>query len=326
MRDKNILIKENNKGISKTLLQKLIILGIFILIIIFFSIWSDKFFNLTNFQNITRQVTMVVITGCGVTLLMISGNFDLSVGSTLALTGVLVAKFASQGLPMSISVLFAVLIGGFIGLVNGTLIVNLKIPSIIATLGMLYVARGFAYIISNGTSIHMGLPKNFETLGHAFIGPFPLPLIITVVILLIFYFIESKTILGRYSFAIGGNRTTSLLSGINVGSITILLYIIVGLLAGFSGVMLASRLGAGDGNVGVGFEFDVIVAVLLGGTSLFGGEGSVIGMLIGAFIVGVLGNGLNLIGVHSFYQNIVKGVVLVAAVLLDRTLKSKIKI
>ena len=322
---------ENNNKIKKSIrlkksfLQKLIILGILIIIGFILSILSDNFFTTTNLQNVARQVAMVVITGAGVTLLMISGNFDLSVGSNLALAGVLVAKFTSEGMHMVLAVLIVVLMGGLIGLINGTLVVNLKIPSIIATLGMLYVARGIAYIISGGGSIHMGLPANFQTLGRAFIGPFPLPLIITLGILLLFYFIESKTILGRYSFAIGGNRTTALLSGINVGSITILLYVIVGLLAGFSGVLLASRLGAGNGNVGVGFEFDVIVAVLLGGTSLSGGEGSVIGMFIGALIIGFLGNGLNLVGVHSFYQNIVKGIVLVAAVLLDRTLKSKIR-
>ena len=170
----------------------------------------------------------------------------------------------------------------------------------------------------------MGLGKNFTLLGRGYLGGIPIIFIIMFLTIFLFYFIESKTILGRYTFAIGGNKRTALLSGINVGSIIILLYFLVGTLTGFSGTLMASRLGVGQAMVGSGFEFDVIVAVVLGGTSIEGGEGSIFGMLIGAFIVGFIANGLNLMGIHSFYQSIVKGVVLVGAVLLDQKLKGRI--
>lgn len=305
--------------------QKIVIVGVLVLIVVVLALLSREFLTITNLTNVTRQVAFVVITGSAVTLLMISGNFDLSIGSILGLTGMFSAFFVSAGLPLWISLIAATLIGTATGLANGLMVVVLKIPSIIATLGTMYAARGLALVITGGNSIHLGLGPQFTLLGRGFLGPVPIMLLITLAILAIFFFIESKTILGKYSFAIGGNRRTALLSGINVGSVVILLYVLVGTLAGLSGTLMASRLGVGQPMVGQGFEFDVIVAIILGGTSLEGGEGSVFGMLIGAFIVGFIANGLNLLGIHSFYQSILKGAVLVGAVLLDRAFKERIK-
>jgi ribose/xylose/arabinose/galactoside ABC-type transport system permease subunit len=305
--------------------QKLVIVGVLVLVGIVLSALSREFLTITNLINVTRQVAFVVITGSAVTMLMISGNFDLSIGSTLGLSGMFFAYFIPLGLPLGASLVAATLIGTAIGLLNGFLVVKLRIPSIIATLGTMYAARGLALVITGGNSIHLGLGPNFTVLGRGFVGPIPISLLITVGILLAFFFVETKTTLGRYAFAIGGNRRTALLSGINVSAMILLLYVFVGTLAGFSGVLMASRLGVGQPMVGQGFEFDVIVAVILGGTSLEGGEGSVFGMLIGAFIVGFIANGLNLLGIHSFYQSILKGAVLVGAVLLDRVLKERIK-
>jgi len=305
--------------------QKIVIVGVLVLIVGVLTVLSREFLTITNLTNVTRQVAFVVITGSAVTLLMISGNFDLSIGSILGLTGMFSAFFVSAGLPLWLSLIASTLIGTATGLLNGVMVVLLKIPSIIATLGTMYAARGLALVITGGNSIHLGLGPHFTLLGRGFLGPLPIMLVITLVILAIFFFIESKTILGKYSFAIGGNKRTALLSGINVGAIVILLYVLVGTLAGFSGTLMASRLGVGQAMVGQGFEFDVIVAIILGGTSLEGGEGSVFGMLIGAFIVGFIANGLNLLGIHSFYQSILKGAVLVGAVLLDRAFKERIK-
>jgi ribose/xylose/arabinose/galactoside ABC-type transport system permease subunit len=310
---------------SSAFLQKLVLVGVLVLIGIVLSVLSREFLTVTNLLNVTRQVAFVIITGSAVTLLMISGNFDLSVGSILGLTGMFFAYFIPMGVPLGVSLVVATLIGTVIGLLNGFLVVKLRIPSIIATLGTMYAARGLALVVTGGNSIHLGLGPNFTVLGRGFLGPIPISLVITVGILLFFYFVETRTILGRYAFAIGGNRRTALLSGINVGAMILLLYTFVGTLAGFSGVLMASRLGVGQPMVGQGFEFDVIVAVILGGTSLEGGEGSVFGMLIGAFIVGFIANGLNLLGIHSFYQSILKGAVLVGAVLLDRVLKESIR-
>jgi ribose/xylose/arabinose/galactoside ABC-type transport system permease subunit len=189
----------------------------------------------------------------------------------------------------------------------------------------MYMARGLALIFAGGKTINVGLPRNFILLGRTNIGPLPVPLVIMIIIVALFVFIQNKTILGKYSYAIGGNKTTAILSGINVSSVVIFLYILVGILAGFSGTIMAARLGVGHPNVGIGFEFDVIVAILIGGTSLSGGEGSVLGMVIGAFIVGFLSNALNLLGMHTFYQYVVKGVVLILAVILDLFIKERIK-
>ncbi|HHT11300.1 MAG TPA: ABC transporter permease [Atribacter sp.] len=310
--------------LSSGFLQKMVIFGVLLLIIIVLSFLSKSFLTVTNLNNVTRQVAFVVITGCAVTPLMISGNFDLSIGSVLGLTGMLSALFVTQSIPLWFSIILSTLVGSAIGLLNGLMVIKLRIPSIIATLGTMYAARGLALVISGGNSIHMGLGKNFTLLGRGYLGGIPIIFIIMFLTIFLFYFIESKTILGRYTFAIGGNKRTALLSGINVGSIIILLYFLVGTLTGFSGTLMASRLGVGQAMVGSGFEFDVIVAVVLGGTSIEGGEGSIFGMLIGAFIVGFIANGLNLMGIHSFYQSIVKGVVLVGAVLLDQKLKGRI--
>lgn len=318
-RERNI-----NMKIRKEILQKLVIVGVLIFIGLILAFLSDVFLTLTNLNNVARQVSFVVITGCAVTLLMISGNFDLSIGSILGLTGMLSAYFMTLGIPLGFSIVLATLVGTAIGLLNGVLVVKLKIPSIIATLGTMYVARGAALVISGGHSIHLDLGPHFTLLGRGYIGPVPISLLITIFILFLFYFIETKTILGKYSFAIGGNKRTALLSGINVDAVVILLYVLVGTLTGFSGTLMASRLGVGQAMVGVGFEFDVIVATVLGGTSIAGGEGSVFGMLIGAFIIGFIANGLNLLGIHSFYQSILKGAVLVGAVLLDRMLKARL--
>jgi len=310
--------------LSSSFLQKMVIVGVLILIVVTLSFLSKSFLTFTNLNNVTRQVAFVVITGCAVTPLMISGNFDLSIGSILGLTGMLSAFFVTMSIPLWLSIMLSTLVGSGIGLMNGLMVVKLRIPSIIATLGTMYAARGLALVITGGNSIHMGLGEKFILLGRGYLGWIPITFLIMVLTIFLFYFIESKTILGRYTYAIGGNKRTALLSGINVGSIVILLYLLVGSLTGFSGTLMASRLGVGQPMVGTGFEFDVIVAVVLGGTSIEGGEGSIFGMLIGAFIVGFIANGLNLLGIHSFYQSILKGVVLVGAVLLDQKFKERI--
>ncbi|MCX6089636.1 MAG: ABC transporter permease [Candidatus Atribacteria bacterium] len=310
--------------LSSSFLQKMVIVGVLILIVVILSFLSKSFLTFTNLNNVTRQVAFVVITGCAVTPLMISGNFDLSIGSILGLTGMLSAFFVTLSIPLWLSIVLSILVGSGIGLLNGLMVVKLRIPSIIATLGTMYAARGLALVITGGNSIHMGLGEKFILLGRGYLGGIPITFLIMVLTILLFYFIESKTILGRYTYAIGGNKRTALLSGINVGSIVIFLYLLVGSLTGFSGTLMASRLGVGQPMVGTGFEFDVIVAVVLGGTSIEGGEGSIFGMLIGAFIVGFIANGLNLLGIHSFYQSILKGVVLVGAVLLDQKFKEGI--
>jgi ribose/xylose/arabinose/galactoside ABC-type transport system permease subunit len=252
---------------------------------------------------------------------MISGQIDLSVGSTVCMAGMAAAFFARAGLPVGLSFVIALAVGLVVGLLNAVMVVKLRITPFIATLGTMYMGRGLSYLISDGLVIREGLPDAFSNLGNDSLGPFPITLIILAGVVLAFLALERWSVLGKYSMAIGGNRTAAVLSGINTDGIVMTLYVLTGLFAGLAGIVMASRLGVGDPNIGIGFEFDVIVAVILGGTSLAGGEGSIVGMIIGALIVGSLGTGMKLMNVFTFFQSIMKGIVLVLAVLLDQRLK-----
>jgi ribose/xylose/arabinose/galactoside ABC-type transport system permease subunit len=226
----------------------------------------------------------VLIAGGAVTLLMVSGGLDLSVGAVLALSGVSAALLA-QELPVPVAFLIATLIGAGVGLLNGFLAVVIGINAVIATLGTLYVARGSALLISNGVPVY-DVPPEFKWLGTSYIGPVPVPVVIAMICLAVFTVLERRTLLGRYSVAVGSNTTAAELSGVPIRSTRFVLYTLSGAAAGLAGCVWASRINSGLSTVGVGFEFDVIVATLLGGTSLLGGQGTVMGMFIGALISG----------------------------------------
>jgi ribose/xylose/arabinose/galactoside ABC-type transport system permease subunit len=305
--------------------QKLVLVGILAVVVIVFAIMNPRFIRGTNIIYILVQNSFVIMAGCAVTLLMISGQIDLSVGSTVCLSGMAFAWLSRAGVSVGLSLLAALAVGTLIGLVNATMVVKLRITPFIATLGTMYMGRGLSYLISDGLVIREGLPDSFSYLGNENLGPFPIPLVVLVAVVAIFFFLERKSVLGKYSIAIGGNRTAAVLSGINSNGIVMTLYVIVGLMAGIAGVMMASRLGVGDPNIGIGFEFDVIVAVVLGGTSLAGGEGSLLGMIIGSLVIGSLGTGLKLMNVFTFFQSIMKGIVLVLAVVLDQNMKMRLR-
>jgi ribose/xylose/arabinose/galactoside ABC-type transport system permease subunit len=319
------------QGIRKKALQRsrnipvqtLIILIILIFLIAVFSFLSPKFFTSQNLLNIVRQVSYVIITGCAITFLMISGYIDLSVGSVAALSGVAMALLAQAGVPMIYAIAAAISLGFIFGFINGLLTVQYQIPPFIATLGTMMIGRGLALIFSNGMTVREELPQNFVNLGRGEFLEIPLPFWIMIIAVVVSVILKRMTLLGRYSIAIGGNRIAAELSGINVKKLVLILYIITGTVVGFTGAIQSSRLGVGEPNIGAGFEFDVIIAVILGGTTLAGGEGSIIGMVIGALIVGVISNGLNLMGVLTFYQSIIKGAILVAAVLLGQLIKNR---
>ena len=306
-------------------LQKLVILGILIAVALIFFSFNTRFLSQANILFILRQSSFVIMTGCAVTLLMISGNLDLSVGSTVALTGVVHAFLSQSGVSTELSFILAIGVGVLVGAVNALMVVKLRITPFIATLGTMYIGRGLSYLITDGLVIRDGLPDNFTFAGREYFGPFPIPIIVLIIVIAVFLVLEKKSILGKYSIAIGGNSTAATLAGINSGSVVIVLFVIAGAMAGLSGVMMASRLGVGDPNVGIGFEFDVIIAIILGGTSLAGGEGSILGMIIGGLIIGSLGNGLKFLNVFTFFQAVIKGIVLVLAVVLDQKLKSGIR-
>jgi len=315
--------RARTRRLDRDVFQRLVILGVLVLIMAIMSALTPSFLTPTNLTNVLRQSSMVIIAACAATMVMISGGLDISVGGVLALAGVVAAKLATLGYPLWLAIAIGVAAGGIMGIINGFLIVNLRITPVIATLGTMNVARGLAFLISEGRAVVTGLPPAFRLPGRSYVGPIPTPVIVTVIVFVVFYILLHHTLLGKYTYAIGGNKETARLSGIPVSRVQFLLYSLVGLMTGVAGVIMASRLASGQPDVGVGFEFDVIVAIVLGGTSLAGGEGTVFGTMIGALIVGVLTNGLNLLGVHTFYQYVFQGVVLIFAVLLDMTLKGQ---
>ncbi len=288
-----------------------------------FAILSPVFLTQVNLTNVLRQSTIVVIVAVAGTMVLISGGLDISVGGVLALSGVVFAQMAVAGLPLIIAILLAMLVGGVVGILNAVLVVRMGITPIIVTLGTLYFARGLAFIVADGRAVVNGLPADFIVPARTYVGPVPTPVIAAAIVVVLFYVLLHRSLLGKYTYAIGGNRETAVLSGLAVGRVQGALYVLSGLAAGLAGVILASRLGSGQPDAGLGFEFDVIVAIIVGGTSLAGGQGTVVGTVLGALIVAVLGNGLNLLGVQTFFQYLFQGAALILAVLLDQNLKRR---
>jgi ribose transport system permease protein len=318
-------LRDGGRGIH--LPQTLAIFAVLIVMGAVLTITTDQFLTTDNLLNVGRQVSLIVIVGMGMTFVLTSGGMDISVGAVVAFSGTLAAGLCVSGWPLELAFLAATLAGAAIGLLHGTLIVWGGVSPIIVTLGTMFAVRGIAYLytgsVSDGTSISVGLPDNFTDLGAGYVAGIPVPVVIAVVVVAIFWFLYNKTLLGKHSRAVGGNTEAARLSGVRVGRVLFAIYTITGLLAGLSGVILASRLASGQPSAATGFEFDVVIAVLIGGTSLFGGKGTVIGTVIGALIIGVLSNGLTLLGVDSFWQQVVKGVVLVLAVLFDTQIRSR---
>ena len=317
-----ILSRIRTLNVDSIQLITTVFIMLFLMLIIY--ILTPRFISVTNIGNVLQQVSLVMISGSAVTLLMISGNLDLSVGGVLGQSAVLYAFLARAGLPLWLAIIISVLAGSATGILNGLLVSKLKITPVIATLGTMSITRGIAHIFADGTMITAGLPRNFKFLTTTYFGPFSLVLIIVLLVVILFYFIQSKTVLGRYAFYIGSNQETAFFSGLRVDRVVTWLYILSGTFAAFSGVLLASRLGAGDSKMGAGFEFDTIVAALIGGTSIAGGKGSITGMVIGAFIVGIIRNALNLLNVQFYYQMVIMGIVLVMAILLQRLISEKL--
>ncbi len=296
-------------------------IGILLAVGIVFSLTTDRFLTVENLTNVLRQVSFVGIASCAVTLVMVAGGLDLSVGSVVAIAGVVAAKFAAEaGWPLPAAFAMGILAGGTFGSLNAFLVVGLRINPVISTLGPLYMGRGLALLLAGGEPVK-GVPLAFNDLATSTIGPISTPVAIFVIVAAVLLLIERKTLLGRWAVASGGNTEAARLSGIPIDRTRITLYILSGLAAGIAGIFINSRVATGDPNSGVGFEFDVIVAVILGGTALAGGQGTIIGTVVAVFILGVLGNGLNLLGVESFSQYVVKGILLVFAVGIGEVLR-----
>lgn len=293
------------------------ILFILALLVIVLSIAEPMFLNWENIINVIRQVTMVAILGIGMTFVLLSGEIDLSVGSIAALAGIIVATMLKSGMGIALSILGALLVAAVCGAVNGTIHTYAKIPSFIVTLGMLNVARGIVLVITNSYPI-TGLPDAFAVIGKGYVGPIPVPVIIMLVCYIIGYFVLKYTKFGRNAYAIGGNADAARLSGVPVKRNKVLFFTISGLTAGITGIILASRMFSGQPSAANGMELDAIAACVIGGTSTTGGKGRLWGTLLGALIMGIITNGMNLMNISTNWQMIVNGAIIVVAVGLDK--------
>jgi ribose transport system permease protein len=283
---------------------------------------TPHFLTISNLLNIAEQATIIAIIAVGMTFVIITGGIDLSVGSTLAFAGVVMASVLHGGLPLPLALIVGLGAGLLGGLVNGLLITIGRLPPFIATLGMMSVARGAALVFTEGRPIS-GFSEGFRSLATGEVFRVPAPVIIMIGVYVIAHFVLRRTKLGRYTYAIGGNEEAALLSGINVRLYKTMVYGLAGLLSGLAAILLTARLNSAQPIAGMSYELDAIAATVIGGTSLLGGEGTVVGTLIGALIMAVLRNGLNLLGVSSFIQQIVIGTVIIVAVLIDMALKRR---
>lgn len=289
----------------------------FLGVIVIFSLSSEYFLDVYNVMNILVQSSLIAIIAVGQTFVILTGGIDLSVGSTVAFSSVSVGLLLVSGVPIWLSIILGILVGAGVGLVNGVAIAYGKIPAFIVTLGMMSIAKGGALALNSGKPVS-GLPFKFETIASSELFGIPIFVFYMVAVYLIGYVVLYRLKLGRYLFAIGGNRKSTKLAGINVKKYETYAYLISGILAGLGGVLLTARLNYATPLSGGSYELDTIAATVIGGTSLAGGEGSLVGTLIGALLLGTLRNGLTLLNVVSYYQQIIIGAVIILAVFYDR--------
>ena len=297
--------------------------GILIFLIALFialSFSSPYFLTLNNLTKVLRQVAVVGIVTVSMTMVILTGGIDLSVGSILSLTSVVLAKLMVAGVSVPVAILITLISGMLLGLFNGFLINKLNISPLISTLGTMTIYSGIAYIVTKGIGI-FGFPESFSWIGQGYILKVPVPIIILVLVYAFGFFVLNSTRFGRYLYGIGANEKASVLSGVDVVKMKYMVYIISGLLASLASVVMLSRIGSALPGTGTGLEFDVVTAVVLGGISVNGGEGKLQGVVIGLLIIAILSNGMILLGVDTYFQTVVKGLVLLAAVGIDNISK-----
>lgn len=285
------------------------------------SMMNDRFLTSSNILNILRQTSINSIIAAGMTFVIITGGIDLSVGSTLALSGAVAAFLIGSGANPLVGIAAALAVGSLIGLVNGLAITKGKLQPFIVTLATMTIFRGATMVFTDGKPISSGYEKGGEFLskiGNGYVMGVPIPIIIMIVVFAVGFYVLTQTTFGRYVYSVGGNEEATKLSGVNTDKVKLLVYSISGFLAALAGIIITARLSSAQPTAGSGYELDAIAAVVLGGTSLAGGVGTILGTVTGALIIGVLNNALNLMNVSSYYQLLAKGVVILIAVLLDR--------
>lgn len=315
--------------LSGNMLQKSIILGSLVILFIIFTILSPNFLTISNFSGILLATTVNGILSIGITYVMIGGGCDISVGTNMTLCGVMMAIFiTSVGMPPALGVICGILVGTLVGTINGFMIAKCGVPPFIQTLGMMMICKGLALVISGSRPIYLDMIPNYQVIATGsflqdLIGiNIPNGVFIMIAIALVASFLLNKTILGRYTFAIGSNEEAARLSGVHVVKWKMIAYMLCGTMSGFAAWFMTARLNSAQPSTGSGYEMDAIAACIIGGASMNGGEGSVSGTIIGAFIMSVLINGLRIMSVASELQTVVTGAVVILAVYLD-TLRRK---
>jgi ribose transport system permease protein len=311
--------------IKKINIRRYAILIALIIVVLIFSIAAPNFRTFGNFITILRQISMLGIISVGMMFTLLTGNIDLSLGSQMSVIGVVTALLVVNfGMNIIVAMLIGLIVAILIGFFNGIVIAKTKMPSLIATLAMLTVLRGLAFILCGGLPVY-GMPDSNKILAAGYVGPIPIPVIVMVFILALGSFLTNRTYIGRYFYAVGSNEEGARLSGINTDWIKITVFAISGFLAGIAGLIMLSRINSGQPTAGSGFELDALTACVVGGVSISGGEGKIYNVVIGILLIGVLSNGLVIIGVNEYYQMVIKGLVLLSAVAFDTISKSNRK-
>lgn len=306
--------RRNNLNI-KTILKQHGLLISFVILVLAVALFTPNFLTATNLINVLRQSAIIGLIAIGSTFVITGGGFDISVGSTLALCAALVLGF-QQWMPWQLAVPLVIAIGGLIGFVNGWLTAKIGIVAIITTLGTMTILRGLTYIYTGGYPI-VGQSESFRVLGSGYIGPVPVPVFIFLLMVVVWQFVLKKTKLGRYTCAVGGNKESARLSGVPVDYYQIMTFVVGGIMAAMAAIIYASRLNSATPLAGQGYELDAIAATVIGGTSVAGGRGTVVGTLIGVLLLTIVNNMFNLLGVAVYIQYVIKGVIILTVVGVD---------
>ncbi len=322
MNSQSVPVSRTGVGIG-TRLQKFAPQMILLGLVILFSIISPNFLTPYNLVILVRQVSFVAISAVGLMFVMVGGAIDLSIGSQIILTNIVLSiMLAYAKVPLGVAIPLILVLGTALGAVNGLLSIKLKVHPLIVTLGTASIYKGVGYIIANSRNI-MGFPNVFRFFGQGYLGPIPVPIVVMIIVALIANFVLVKTYFGRFTFALGGNAEAARLAGVNTNRMKLMLFAICGFASAITSILLLSRVFAGQVSTGAGIEFDCLTAALLGGVSFIGGEGSIFGLITGVLIIGVLNNAMQLASFPDFSQNVVKGVVLLAAVGFDTYQKNR---
>lgn len=314
-------MKDNKKKINISSFRELLLVGVVVLLCIVWTVMNSQFMSLNNITNILRQASYTAIAAVGMTMVIVIGEIDLSAGSLVCASGLIGASVCKGTGSVVLAVLAAVAVGLLVGLVNGVLCAYGQLPGFIATLASMTILRGLAYIYTSGNSV-VWSNDNFTKIGTGYIGIIPIPVILMAAVILFGYILTSKMKFGRYIYAVGGNSDASRYSGISVEKVKIIVYMVMGVLTSIAGLIITARLGSGQPSAGKDFEMDCITAAVVGGTSMSGGRGKVFGTIVGVLLLTVLTNGMTLVGINTYWQQVLKGVIIVVSVLADTKSKN----